>query len=153
DVIQNPSNLQAAKIGGQRKAGLTPESILTTVPRKLGYISVDSRVLPHECLMDRRAGFAVPHDRGLPLIRDTNCGQVLRSEASLLHGIRDDFLRATPDFFRIVFNPSRLWIDLLVLSLGDRGNAPFRVEHDEPGACGSLIYSSEITCHTLPLWI
>src|SRR4051812_9670551 len=69
-MIEQPTQLASGKIGVDNQAGFTPDHI--GVSRLFQLVTVGSRaaVLPDNGIMDRRAGFAVPDDGRLALIRD-----------------------------------------------------------------------------------
>ena len=61
---------------------------------------------------------------------------------------RNHFLRALPDFFRIVLHPSRLRINLPVFLLRASHDLSCGVEHHEPRARRSLINGSDVMAHS-----
>ena len=144
DVVQNPPNLQAAEVRGQRQAGQLAEAIWAAFARELRHIVFHPRVLPDDGVVDRDARFAVPDDGGLALIGDAEGRDILGANATLLHGFGHDFVNAPPDFLRIVFHPAGFGINLLVLFLGNGDDPPGRVEDDKSRAGGSLIDGAQI---------
>ena len=89
----------------------------------------------------------MPDDRGFALVGDPDRSQIFRPEPASFHCFLDDTIRAAPNFFWIVLDPSRLGIDLLVLSLSCAYDASGTIEHDEARACRSLINGANVACH------
>ena len=77
NVLQYPTYLEPAKVGRKRQAGLSTEAVLTAALRQLVHVAADAGVLPHDSVVYRLAGFAVPHHGGLALIGDADGFQVL----------------------------------------------------------------------------
>ena len=59
----------------------------------------------------------------------------------------DDLDAARPDLLRVVLDPARLGVDLLVFLLIDRDDGPGVVEHHEAGAGRALIEGADISRH------
>ena len=68
-------------------------------------------------------------------------------ESFLLHGFPDDFLRAAPYFFGIVFHPSGLGEYLFVFPLRSRNDSSGMIEDDEARARRALINRAQVCCH------
>ena len=145
---QNPANLQATEIGGEWKAGLGAIAILSATHGELGYRGSHARVLPDNRVVHGLATFPVPDDRGFALVGDPDCGQIFGPQPARFHCFMDDILRAAPDFLRVVLNPSRLGIDLLVLSLSCAHDASGTIEHDETRTGRSLVNGANVICHS-----
>ena len=144
NIVEHPANLQAAEISGQGQAGFRAEAVGAAVARQFGDVFVDARILPDERVGDRAARLAIPQHGGLALVGDADRGQVVRPQASRLHGFRDDFFGAAPDLVGVVLHPSGLRIDLLVFFLRGGDDAPGAVEHDESRAGGALVDGSDV---------
>ncbi len=149
-IFENPSDFQAAEIRCKRQPGLGTKTVLPAGSRQFADVVRDPRVLPDKSVGKRLAGFAVPNNGSLPLVGDTNRGQVLRLELAIRHRFRHHFARALPDFFRVVLNPSRFGINLLVFFLGDRDDAARAVKHDEPSAGCPLINCADVVGQGTP---
>jgi len=110
--------------------------------------------LPDDCVCCWLAGFSIPEDGGLALIRNADSGKVLCAEASLMHCLRNYFLCAQPDLLGIVFHPAWPRINLAVFLLRGGNNPACAIEHDETRARGSLVERSDVIWHfpfsTLP---
>jgi hypothetical protein len=96
-------------------------------------------ILPDKGVVDWLAGFFVPNDRGLTLIGDPDRFELFWVETFLVECLVDDELRVLPDLHGVVFDPTGLRIDLLVLFISLRYDIPVMVEDHESGSCGSLI--------------
>src|SRR5215467_7333007 len=107
DVVENPTDLQTAEVSREGQSCLGAEAVLTSGLCEFFYIVGNARVLPDESIRDGLAGLPIPYDRRFPLIRDSNGCEVSRLKTSFCHGFRDHLARALPDFFRVVFHPSR----------------------------------------------
>src|SRR5580700_685677 len=144
DVIQNPANLESAEISGQRQTGLGAKPIGAALLGQLGNVLIDARVLPNQRVVDGMAGLAIPNHRGFTLVRDADRGKIARSQAALFQRFRDHLLRPPPNLRGVVLHPSRLRIDLFVLLLGHRNNAPGTIKYDESSTGCTLIDSSDV---------
>ena len=101
-------------------------------------------VLPDDGVVDRLAGGAVPHDRGLALVGDADAGDVLGRDAGLGHRGAHGRDHRRPDLLRIVLDLARRRIDLaqLLLRAGDRRERC--VEHDGARRGGALVDGDEV---------
>ncbi|GAA3071025.1 hypothetical protein GCM10020000_64550 [Streptomyces olivoverticillatus] len=139
DVVQQPADLGAGEVGGQRQARLAAEAVLADVAAELLAQGVGTGVLPDDGVVDRLAGVLVPHQRGLTLVGDADRLDVGGGDARLLDGARDDFLDVGPDLLGVVLDPARLGEDLLVFLLVDGDDAAVAVEDDAAGGGGALV--------------
>ncbi|MFZ0335411.1 MAG: hypothetical protein WBD21_09885 [Candidatus Acidiferrales bacterium] len=146
-ILQNPPDFQAAEIGGEGKTGLAAEAILPAVAMEFGDSVFDARVLPDESIGHRLSRLSIPEDGSFSLVGNANGCEVLGFQRSLLHGFRNNFLRSLPDFLRIMLDPSRFGINLLMFLLRDRDDLPGMIENDEPRTGGTLIDCSDVVGH------
>src|SRR5215510_192334 len=121
-MIENPTQFQRAEVGSQGQTSCRAEAVLTTLPSEFCDVSRDAHILPDNRIVNRFTGFPVPNKGGFALIGDANGGQITRTQAALLHSFCNDFLRALPDFFRVMLHPARLGKDLLMFFLRDSNN-------------------------------
>jgi len=149
-IFENPANLEATEICGEGQAGLGAKTVLTSGLCQLRDVIGDAGVLPDESVCEGLAGFAIPDDGGFALIGDADRGQVLGLEISFRHRFEYHFAGTLPDFFRVVFDPTGLGINLLVFLLGDRDGAARAVEDDESTAGCALIDCANVVCHGTP---
>jgi hypothetical protein len=87
----------------------------------------------------RRTGAAVPDDRGFALIGDADGGEIGGGEAARSQRGVNDCLGVPPDFGWIVFDPSRLEVDLRMFLLRFADDTRRLIEDDEAGAGGALV--------------
>ncbi len=72
-------------------------------------------ILPDDGVVVGFACVLVPDDGGLALVGHANCGDITGLDSCLCDGALDDFLGGRPYLHRVVFNPSRRRVDLLML--------------------------------------
>ena len=147
DVVEDPRDL-----GGRRsrwRAGPVTSRRRSTpsVAGELADEPAGARVLPHDRVVDRLAGLAVPDDRGLALVGDADRLDVAGLGVGVGHRAVDDLARAAPDLGRVVLDPAGLRVDLLVLALIDVGDAAVLVEEDEARAGGALVDRADVLAH------
>jgi hypothetical protein len=106
-----------------------------------------TRVLPDNGVVSGLAAFPVPDDCSFALVGDPDRSQIFRPQPARFHGFLDDVVRATPDLFWIVLDPSWLGIDLLVLTLSGADDASGTIEYYEARARRSLINGANVACH------
>jgi hypothetical protein len=96
-------------------------------------------VLPDDGVVDRRAGLAVPDQRGFALVGDADPGQLTGLEPGLGERALDHRQGAAPDVLGVVLDPARLRVVLgeLLLCLAERPAAP--VEQHGAAAGGALV--------------
>ncbi len=75
-VVEQPAQFQRAEVAGKRQAGLRAKPVLAAGARVLRHQRIHARVLPDDRVVHRRAGGAVPQQRGLALVGDADRGEV-----------------------------------------------------------------------------
>ena len=153
DVVEDPLDLRAGEVGRQRQADLRRGGGPGRRPcSSSSQMSFGPGVLPDDRVVDRLAGRLVPDDRRLALVGDADRGEVGGGDAGLGEGALDDLLAARPDLHRVVLDPARLRVDLLVLLLVDRHDRAGVVEDHEAGARGPLVEGPDVLRHVrLPI--
>jgi hypothetical protein len=149
-IVQQPFQLEAAEIAGQRQTGERAESVLATLTRKISHQRIDTRVLPHQRVVQRLTGATIPNHRRLTLVGDTDRNQILDSELRRLQRLGDHRLSVARNIQRRVLNPARLREDLRMLLLSAGDDAAGVIEHDETCAGGSLIDRADKGVHIEP---
>jgi hypothetical protein len=96
-------------------------------------------VLPHDCVVNRRTGFAVPDDGGFSLVGNAHCADIRRPHARPIQGPSGRFQLCAPDFHRVMLDPARLRVNLREFLLGDPGHVAGLVEDDAACAGGPLV--------------
>ena len=147
NVVEQPANLGAGEVGRQRQPHSGAEAVLAAVARKFGDERVGSRVLPHDGVVDRLPGSAIPHDRRLALVSDPDRGQVACRQPRLGQRPADHFPAAGQYLERVVLDPAGPRVDLLVLPLVDRDDCARMVEHDEARARRALVECTHVLRH------
>src|SRR5262249_6293999 len=93
------------------------------------------------------AGPAIPHDRGLALIGDADCGDVTRCEARAMYRLLQHGAGALPDLDGIMLDPPGARQDLLVLELVPRPLATPMIEDHRAGTGGALVDRRDEVSH------
>src|SRR5262249_5760894 len=96
-------------------------------------------ILPNDCIVNRRAGFALPDNRGFALVGDAEGGDVLAGEFGFGENIASNLHLGRPDFARVVLNPAGLGKDLLKFFLSDGMDLPAPVKENRAGTGCPLV--------------
>ena len=147
DVVEDPLDLGAGEVGGQRQADLVLVLVGTLGAAEFLDDLVGAGVLPDDRVVDGLAGVLVPDDRGLTLVGDADGGHVAAGDVGLGHGLRRDLAGVLPHFCRVVLDPAGLGEDLLVLHLRDRDDLAVVVEDHASGAGRALVDRSDVLAH------
>ena len=139
DVVENPADFRPRKVGGQGETNVRLEPVGALCTSKFVTDPVGAGVLPHDRVVHGFAGGAVPHDRGLTLVRDADRGDLVPVRARLCECLPDSLADVRPDFDRVVLDPACAREDLLVLELPDRDDLPGVVEQDRARGGGALV--------------
>ena len=150
DVVEDPLDLRPREVGRERQADLRAQAVLAAVLGELVDDHVGPRVLPDDRVVNGLAGVPVPDDSGLALVGDADGREVRGGDAGLVERAADDFLAARPDLRRVVLDPARLGVDLLVLLLVDGDHLPAMIEDHEAGAGRALVEGANILWHPVP---
>src|SRR5438309_2350752 len=100
-------------------------------------------VLPDDGVVDRLARAAVPDNSCFALVGDTHRGDVLAAQSAPGKCALDHFLGALPDLLRIVLDPARAGVDLLMLLLIDGHHVALVTKDHAAGARRALIDGSD----------
>ncbi len=144
DVVQQPADLRAGEVAGQREAGLAAEAVLADVAAQLAAERLGAGVLPHQCVVHRLAGVLVPQDGGLALVGDTDRADVVLGQAGLLQRAADDRLHPGPDLGGVVLDVAGLGEDLPVLLLVDGDDPAVGAEDDAAAGGGALVDRGDV---------
>src|SRR6202011_4800118 len=93
------------------------------------------------------SGLAIPNYCSLALVGNPDGGEIFGTQLFSPHGFSDNFLRAAPDFIRIVLDPPRLGEDLFVFLLSNGNDPSGMVEDDKTCAGRALIDGPKVCCH------
>ncbi len=144
DIIQHPLQLRAREIGIDHQ----PRPRLDQRSGAVGAQPLADRrraaILPDDGVADRRAGLAIPQQRGFPLIGDADGGDLAGPHARARQHLRRDSALRGPDIPRPMLDPARPWEKLLEFLLGDAARPPFGIEEDGARAGGALVQGEEV---------
>jgi len=147
NVVKNPFDLGAGEVRGQGESHFGTKAILSTDFCQFIADEVSTCVLPYDSIVDRLASVLVPDHRGLTLVGDADCCEILSIDMCFCKCTSYNRLNGCPDFHCIMFDPAGLGENLLMFFLIDTDNLSSMVEDHEPGAGRTLIYCSYIFCH------
>ena len=134
DVIQDPAEFGAGKVGCQGQTGLLLDSGGVTGFFQAAADAVGAGVLPDDGIADGQAGTAVPDDCGLALIGDAYGCDLSGPDITFGEGGTDHRLSALPDFKGIVFDPAAAREDLFVFLLFKADDGARLIKEHETGA-------------------
>ena len=116
-VFQNPVQLGTGEISIQNQACLFTEHISIATDFQQITVFCGTTALPDNRLADRTTGVLVPHYGSFALIRNTDAGNISRSNIQLAHCLVHQAYLGSPDFLGIVLHPACLRIILRKLLL------------------------------------
>ena len=141
NMIQQPANLASGKVRIDDKSGFVFDQFsLASFFQAFAEIS-RAPILPNDCVVNGRAGFAVPDNRGFSLVGDPESGHIFGGEFGFGEYIASNFQLRRPDFARVVLNPAGLGKDLLKFFLSHGMDLTALVEEDGTGTGCPLIES------------
>src|SRR6202011_2336504 len=126
-MIEKPANLRPGKIWieDESRAFAKERLVFAQCVARRGR----APILPDDGVCDRLARLAVPEDRRLALIRDSD-----RRDLAIRADLFRDRELTGCDLARVVLHPTGPRIDLLQLALRRRDDVTLRVEHDRARA-------------------
>ena len=139
DMVQNPLQLGARKIGIYQQAGFCLNQLCFSVGAQLCAGRFCSAILPDDGMVDGLTSFAIPDHRGFALVGDANGMDVPRGYSGFDQHVPGGSELSTPYFHGIVLNPSRLGVDLGKLKLRHCNNLPALVKNDAARAGCALV--------------
>ncbi len=150
DILEQPLDLGAGKIGVQQQAGLFGDQRLMPLGLEPGAMGRRAPVLPDDGIVDRLAALAVPDQRRLTLVGNADGGHVASLDAGLGQGRLDGPDHALPDFLWVMLHPAVLRKDLREFLLAAAHNGAVLIEHDRPARGRALINRQNIAHAILP---
>ena len=96
-------------------------------------------ILPYDRIVYGKASLPVPDDGSLPLVSDSDTGDMAIRDIRFCHRLLDDRRLGVPNLIRVVLYPARFREILLEWLLSQRNNSSLMIKQDSPGASGSLI--------------
>ncbi len=151
-MVQNPFDFCSGKIGVNHQSGFFGKGFFMSSGSQLIANACCAAVLPHNGVVNRLAGFAVPQQGGLALICDADSGNFRRIDAILTDYVACNFQLCFPNGLRTVFHPTRARINLLKFLLRRIHNFTRMVEQDSPVACGSGVKCKNVFLHVFDLF-
>ena len=139
DMVEDPADLGGREVGVNHQPGAAPDLLGAAKLPQLGTERLAAPVLPDDRVVDGLAGAAVPDHGGLALVGDADGLDVARGQPGLGDGLAGGGELRLPDFFRVVFYPAGLGVDLAELALRHRDNLSGIVEHDAARAGRALV--------------
>ena len=147
--VQNPLQFGAREIRIQQQAGLLPHTVLMARAAQLFADCAGAAILPDDCVVDGRAGVAIPDHCGLALVGDADACDIASLDALLCHHLAADIQRRAPQVFWIVFHPPGLREMLGELLLGRAHCLHLFVKQDGAGR-GRALIDRQNKCHLCP---
>ena len=129
-IVQNPGNLCRGKIGVQHEAGFLSHFRLMARLGEAAALACSTPVLPDDCVSDGAARCTLPNHHGFPLIGQANRDWLLPQAGE--HSA-DTMLCFQPDFLSVMFDPTRLRVDLRKLTLALTDNRTGQVKSEGAG--------------------
>ena len=129
-VVQQPADLGGGEIGVDDQAGARLDQGCVALLAQLRAQRLAAAVLPHDRVVDRLPGAAVPQHRGLALVGDAQGLDVAGLQPGALQGLARGRELAAPDLHGVMFHPPGPRVDLRQFLLGLGDDAPLRVEDD-----------------------
>src|SRR5581483_675802 len=149
--LQQIFYFRSRKISIEYQPCLLMEGILQPIRFELLADGGAHTALPDDRIHHRSARRALPEDRGLTLIRDSQCGNLgCRNASPLKRFTRNSNLRE-PDGLGIVLHLPRARIDLLELLLRNRNNSALAPEHDRSAGGRALVEGQNVAFHALSI--
>jgi hypothetical protein len=124
--------------------GLFPDLILPALLDQLVAVFSGAAALPHNGVVHRLAGVAVPYDGGFPLVGDADACNVSCGQAKIGHSLPGHFQLCGENFVCIVFYPAGLREDLCEFLLRHRAHLSVFVKQDAAVAGGTRIQGHHI---------
>ena len=147
NVIEDPLDLRAGKIGVDEQAGLLLHIRAKTVGCELIADGCRAAALPDDRVIDGLARVLVPDDRRLALVRDADAGDVRRRQAALFKRLAHGKQLALKDDHRVMLYPARLRVDLRKRILRQRHNVALTVEDNGAGTGCTLVKCNDVAVH------
>src|SRR5438105_6455887 len=147
DVVQNPADFWTGEVRREWQTCLVAKAVLACITRQFVDDLIRAGVLPDDGVVDRPAGATVPHDGGLALVGDAHRGDLVAPQSARVERGADDRLRALPDLYGVVLDPSRTRIDLGVLLLGAGDDLAGVIEDHASSAGGALVDRRDVRVH------
>ena len=148
DGVEQPAQLGSGKVGIDDQPGFPPHHLFEPVGFETIAQTGRASVLPNDGAVHRSTAPTIPEYRRLTLIRNPYGDKIGRFELRSAQRHLDDSHAHPPDLFRVVLNPTRLWVVLREFRVAPPTNGPSVVEYDRRRASSTLINGQNITAHS-----
>jgi hypothetical protein len=143
-VVEEPGDLGGGEIGIEYQPGACGDFCFAArILERAAHVG-GAPILPHDGVVDRLAGGAIPHQRGLALVGDADRRNVARRETRLADRLAAGRQHAAPKVLRIVLDPAGFRKVLRELVLRHRRNGAVMAEHHGAGGRGALVDSEDV---------
>ena len=136
DLVEKPGELGSGKVCVGLEPGTHPHFSSVSVI-EFGSDRRRSSALPDDRRAERLERFAIPDQRGLALIRKSDCADVF--DADLFDRVVSGLELALPEVNRGLFDPTRLGEPRIEVALSSGSDAPALIEDQRTAGRGSLI--------------
>ena len=137
-MIHNPTNLRGTEIGIHHKPCFLANHVAILLCNLICHFR-SSPILPHNGIVYRHTGEAVPEHHRLALIVQSHAGQICHLDASLFCSRINGFKNAPPDLHGIMLHPARLRIILGMFLVSPCHLIPLGIKNECSRPCGPLI--------------
>ena len=146
-LIQNPGELGRREIRIEAQSRLGDNGFFRTLVFEFPAVIGGSPILPNNGPVHTLAGIAMPDQRCLTLVGDSDSGDLIQTCAALLQGFLGDTEDRAPYFFGVVLHPARLWIFLGKFLLGTGDDGSLAVEDYCATAARALVDCQQVLSH------
>ncbi len=143
-VLQYPLHLRSGEVRVEHETRLAPDHAIQ-LPRLQPVADAGgAAILPHDGVVDRLTGGAIPYDRGLSLIGDTDGSNISRANIRPGERLRRHACLRRPDLGRVMLYPTGLRENLGEFLLRDGDDRAGMIEDDCARARCALIESEDV---------
>ena len=143
-VIENPFDLGAGEVRVRLEAGLLADSLVHTLMHQSVRDGSGTAALPPDSVINRLAGIAVPHNRGLALVGDADGGDAVGVDAALKLDLHHDGNLRSKDLHGILLHPAGLGVCCAYCARSLRHDAVVLVHDDGTNRRGTRIERHDI---------
>ncbi len=144
NVVEQPPELGSREVRIENETGLPPDDALAAGGAHPIHRGGRSPVLPDDRAMHGPAGFPVPENDRLALVRDADRGERVRPQTGALQGLPRRAEGRLPDLLGVVLDPAGLREVRCDLLLRGAELSPALVEDDRARARSPLIESENV---------
>jgi hypothetical protein len=138
-MVQNPFELGTGEIGINQQAGAGLNCWRQTAFAQIEAGGFRPAVLPDDGVMNRDASAAVPDHRGFALVGDADGANVAGREPGFDERLACGGQLTAPNGHRVMFDPTRLRVDLWQLLLGKCNDTAIRIKNNAARTGSALV--------------